>query len=216
MSDLQRRIALLPPSLEDFFRHMLESIEEVYRKDKFKAFQYVLHAPPSGPIPLLVISYLDEEDPGFAFQAERLFLSQMEVDSREDDMRRRLDGRTRGLLEASARRHGSDVPTVDFLHRTARDFCLTRDMRVMLKEHLDPGFAPNQCLATGFLAQVKLGPIPSGHALAIDPFETVFHYAHELELKDDRRSIAIARDWRRLPPNHHPTGLTRSAQMGPS
>ncbi|KAH8722676.1 hypothetical protein GQ44DRAFT_622125, partial [Phaeosphaeriaceae sp. PMI808] len=43
MSDLQRRIELLPPSLEDFFRHMLESIEEVYRKDTFKAFQYVLH-----------------------------------------------------------------------------------------------------------------------------------------------------------------------------
>jgi hypothetical protein len=67
MSDLQRRIELLPLSLEDFFKHMLESIEKVYRKDTFKAFQYVLHAPPSGPIPLIVFSYLDEEDPEFAF-----------------------------------------------------------------------------------------------------------------------------------------------------
>ncbi|KAF1355924.1 hypothetical protein EJ07DRAFT_168080 [Lizonia empirigonia] len=180
MSDLQRRIELLPPSLEDFFRHMLDSIEEVYRKDTFKAFQYVLHAPPSGPIPLI-----------FAFHAKPPLLSQIELESREDDMRRRLDGRTRGLLEASARRHRSDVPTVDFLHRTARDFCLTRDMRAMLKEHLDPGFAPNRCLAAGFLAQVKLGPVPGHHSLAIDPFETVLYYAHELELKNDLYSIDI-------------------------
>lgn len=191
MSDLQRRIELLPPSLEDFFRHMLDSIEEVYRKDTFKAFQYVLHAPPSGPIPLIVFSYLDEEDPKFAFHAKPPLLSQNELESREDDMRRRLDGRTRGLLEASARRHQSDVPTVDFLHRTARDFCLTRDMRAMLKEHLDPGFAPNRCLAAGFLAQVKLGPVPGHHSLAIDPFETVIYYAHELELKNDLYSIDV-------------------------
>jgi hypothetical protein len=194
MSDLQRRIELLPPSLEDFFRHMLESVEKVYRKDTFKAFQYVLHASSSGPIPLIVFSYLDEEDPEFASQAQSHLLSQKEIEIREEDMRRRLDGRTRGLLEASARRRVSDVPTVDFLHRTARDFCLTRDMRAMLKEHLDPAFSPNHCLATGFLAQVKLGPIPSAHALASDPFDTVLFYAHELELADDRRSLAVVQN----------------------
>ncbi|CAO2658381.1 Nn.00g061040.m01.CDS01 [Neocucurbitaria sp. VM-36] len=194
ISDLQRRIALLPPSLEDFFRHMLDSIEEVYRKDTFEAFQYVLHAPPSGPIPLIVFSYLDEEDPNFPFQINCAGLSQKDVELREDDMRRRLDGRTKGLLEASSRRDASDVPTVDFLHRTARDFMVTRDMRVMLDKHLDPNFNANEALARAFLAQMKLGPVPNLHSLAVDPLHTVLYYAHEIESRTYQPASRIVDD----------------------
>lgn len=64
----------------------------------------------------------------------------------------------------------------------------------MLKEHLNPAFAPNCCLATGFLAQVKLGPIPGVHGLASDPFDTVLFYAHELELANGRRSLTVVQD----------------------
>ncbi|KAJ4376341.1 hypothetical protein N0V83_001624 [Neocucurbitaria cava] len=191
ISDLQRRIALLPPSLEDFFRHMLDSIEEVYRKDTFEAFQYVLHAPPSGPIPLIVFSYLDEEDPNFAFQISAATLSHKEISMREDDMRRRLDGRTKGLLEASPRRDASDIPTVDFLHRTARDFMVTRDMRHMLEKHLDPKFDADEALARAFLAQIKLGPLPRDGSLAVDPLSTVLYYVHESESNSYRPASKI-------------------------
>jgi hypothetical protein len=67
-------------------------------------------------------------------------------------------------------------------------------MRAMLKEYLEPGFAPNHCLATGFLAQVKHGPLPSLHAIASDPLDTVLFYAHELELADDLRSLAVVQE----------------------
>lgn len=184
MTDLQARIDLLPPSLQEFFGHMLGSVEEVYRKDTYKAFQYVLKAPPSGPIPLIVFSYLDERNSRYGLDCPDRLLSDTQRSKREENMRRRLDGRTKGLLEASATSDG--IATVDFLHRTARDFLLTAGMQRMLKENLDATFDADRKLAVAFLAQMKLGPKPSSrfeHAMA-DPFTNMLWYAHELEEKN--------------------------------
>jgi hypothetical protein len=163
---------------------MLESVEKVNRKETFKAFQYALHTPPTGTMPLLIFSYLDEEDDDFAVTADIKSLPASEISLREEEMSRRLDGRTKGLLEVT-KPHDSDLPYVDFLHRTARDFLHTRDMRSMMKRHLEKGFKPNISLCKAFLAQMKLGPFPRSdwRSISAEPLETVMFYAHKVEIQ---------------------------------
>ncbi|KAF2791788.1 hypothetical protein K505DRAFT_418873 [Melanomma pulvis-pyrius CBS 109.77] len=182
ISDLQKRISLLPQSLEDYFRHILGSVEDVYRSQTAKIFQYALHAPPSGPIPLIVLSYLDEEDPNFALQLESRDLDAEEVEIRYEDTKRRLDGRTRGLLEASNPASYTQIPTVDFLHRTVRDFFLTKDMQDMLNADLEPGFDVDDDLCKAFLAQMKSGPWYT----AEDCLSSLMFYLREVEEKTEQ------------------------------
>ncbi|KAF2111502.1 hypothetical protein BDV96DRAFT_184131 [Lophiotrema nucula] len=82
ISDLQRRISLLPDTLEKYFRHILDTVEEVYRGQTAKALRYALHAPPTGPIPLIVFSYLDEENPNFALKILQRTVSSADVSLR--------------------------------------------------------------------------------------------------------------------------------------
>jgi len=182
ISDLQKRMSLLPDSLEDFFRHILGTVEDVYRTQTAKMFQYALNPPSSGPIPLIVFSYLDEEDPDFALRLTPGDPSMEEIEIRYDEARRRLDGRTRGLLEASAPTTYTEIPTVDFLHRTVRDYFLTRDMQNMLQASLEPEFIAEIDLCKAHLAQMKWGPWYT----AEDCLNSVMFYVHDIEWKYER------------------------------
>lgn len=112
-----------PEDLEGFFRHMLEAVPKIYQGQTACAFQVAL----SNDYPLLLMTYacLDdvEEDHDLSFRKLKLF-SNADIALKRDLMQRRLDGRTRGLLEI----HLSQDQVmfyqnkVDFLHRTVRDF----------------------------------------------------------------------------------------------
>jgi hypothetical protein len=177
MSDLQKRISLLPESLEDYFRQILGTVEDVYRNKRAKTIQYALNASPSGPIPLIVLSYLDEEDSNFALQLDIRDLNAEEVERRYDDTRRRLDGRTKGLLEAWDPPSYTQIPTVYFLHRTVRDFFLTKEMQNMLNTDLEPGFIVDIELCKAFLAQMKSGLWYTAH----DCLASVMYHLREAE-----------------------------------
>ena len=190
VSDLQRRLDLLPDTLEKFFQHMLESVESVYKSQTSEAFQIALHAP--GPLYLLTYSFLDEEDPDFAMNIEIEPLGRKEIDRRHDDMRRRLDGRCKGLLEVNRANqqpwpniNGFFTFKVEFLHRTVRDFLLTKDMQKMLQENLPEGFSAQKQLIKAFIAQLKTLPQTELDRDSKGPFgdflEDIVFFAQELE-----------------------------------
>lgn len=92
----------------------------------------------SRPMTLLNYWFLDveEEDPQFALKYEIRPLSEAEIQSRNLEMRKRLNGRCKGLLEVTEL-EGSDTVMryrVDFLHRTVKDFLITKDMERMLSD----------------------------------------------------------------------------------
>ncbi|KAF2004327.1 hypothetical protein P154DRAFT_485533 [Amniculicola lignicola CBS 123094] len=184
IADLQRRVSLLPSSLEDYFRHIFDSIEDVYRIQTLKMFQYALHPPKNMPHPLLVFSFLDEEDPDFAFERGIEPISIEEIEHREEEMRRRLDGRTKGILETSSlpslpgQRKSSPVNTVQFLHRSARDFLFTKDMQAELSKGLDADFNPKYDLCKAFFAYWKVGRKFD----SIKDIQWIIGYALQLEL----------------------------------
>jgi hypothetical protein len=105
LSDLQRRLDLLPPDLEDLFQKILDSLDPFYIEHASQLFQLVRASlvPPS----LLGLSFADEEDPNFVLKAKSIPLSKAEALFRAETMKRRLNSRCKGLLEVASSRPSS-------------------------------------------------------------------------------------------------------------
>jgi hypothetical protein len=157
MIDLQRRVREFPEDLEDYFRHILISLDPIYREQTARAFQVSLCATrPLSPTNYWFLD-LDEEDMNFAAKMEVKPLSEGEVHLIRRKMKRRLNGRCKGLLEVTTVKN-LDLPfryQVDFLHRTVRDFLLTGDMQELLKDWTALNFDVNLTICRTILAEIK-------------------------------------------------------------
>ena len=181
VSDLQRRLAFLPPDLENLYEKMLNSLDSFYLKHASQIFQNVRAAaePPS----LLCLSFADEEEPDFMTNMKVQPLSEDEKFSRADIMRRRLNSRCKGLLEvdqagsvvskavdpgdASLLQYPMSVNdrlaegtsiadlTVQYLHRTVKDFLERPQVwdRIVLAGPRT--HAPHLALCRSCIAQLK-------------------------------------------------------------
>ena len=161
--DLQKRLRDFPETLEKYFGHMINSVEPIYQEQTAQAFSFALEA--HEPLSLMTYSFLDEEDLDALIAAPLNPLTTQENLSRQDDMRRRLNARCKGLLEVISDRVDSGkgstyidlfiAPKVVFHHRTVRDFLHTKDMQNMLLEHLEAGFDPKLRFCKALLAHLK-------------------------------------------------------------
>ena len=167
LSDLERRLRALPSTLEDFFKKIFLSVEDIYRADSAKLFYYAIASAEVAPLPIMALSFLDEEDPDYVFKLRSHPMTFEEVVERQETMTRRVDARTKGLLEVTntsgiRQAHNRFFHcTVEFIHRTVRDFLLTRDMQKLLAENAPSGFNPYPFLCEGYIAMVKT--IPKDH-----------------------------------------------------
>jgi hypothetical protein len=99
IADLEKRLAQIPPELDDLYSDILKSLDPFYLDHASQIFQIARVAPEA--LSLLDLSFADEE-PDFAIRTKTcLALSDEEVFLRCEDMERRLNTRCRGLLEAS-------------------------------------------------------------------------------------------------------------------
>ena len=140
---LLRRLYRLPADLEEYFQHMLSSVDEVYQSQMVRSFHVA--AASDKPMPILLYSVVDdiEHDDhlglppgGWKVSEETTTGQSMDVCPKppeliqqiENDMRDRLDARSRGLLEVChAPSNGTYLTArVDFLHRTVREFLVSR------------------------------------------------------------------------------------------
>lgn len=156
LSDLQRRIETLPPDLESFFRHILQSVDEFYREQSSEIFLLSAHA--TGPLPAVIFSAMDEidENPSELLSLSLTTQNLGDVEEWRDCMARRLDARTKGLLEMTLGNDGEAGDhthlrqhlqlRVEFLHRTVHEFLIAPDMERMLREKCRPNFNPSERL----------------------------------------------------------------------
>ena len=134
--DIERRLVQIPADLKDFFKHMMLSLDPIYRVPAAKAFQLAVHT--EQPMYMLNYFHLDmeEEDPDYAVNMPLCPLDLPKISELSKLMARRLNARCRGLLETS--RTGIlgawFGPKVHFLHRTAKDWMESNEMREMLEE----------------------------------------------------------------------------------
>ena len=180
LSDLQRRLALLPPDLEKLYEKMLDSVDHLDVEHASQIFQHVRAAeePPS----LLCLSFADEE-PDFATKMKVQPLREDEKSSRAEEMRRRLNSRCRGLLEVgppvslvaeaidpgdvSLTDHPMSVNdrlaegtpltdlTVQYMHRTVKDFLETPQVWDRIVRDGPRTYDPYLALCKSFIAQLK-------------------------------------------------------------
>ncbi|USP82832.1 hypothetical protein yc1106_10106 [Curvularia clavata] len=210
ISELQRRIRLLPSKLEDYFLHILNTTDETYSERAAETFDIALQA--SEPLSLMTYSYLDEEDPRFAINAGIRPLGLREVLYRLRTMKRRLNARCNGLLEitnydedqskrellrrtiddfwdSSTRLDNMEVSEllvvykVEFLHRTVRDFLNTKEIQNMIKIRIDCNFQPLSAVCRAILGQIKALPMKDiGYIRRfIGLVEDLIYYARAIE-----------------------------------
>ena len=137
-------------------------------------FQIALQA--MNPLPLIVYSFLDEEDWDFVLKLDIRPLEDAEPQSRHKKMRRRLNSWCQGLLELPL--ENCKDQKVHFLHRTVRDFLRTKDMQKRLADYINIDFNPNMSLCRAYLAQIKtIQPLPVRIAWVKERLDDVFHHA---------------------------------------
>ncbi|PTB53727.1 hypothetical protein M431DRAFT_495690 [Trichoderma harzianum CBS 226.95] len=200
---LERRTRDLPADLESFFKHMLDSVEPFYHTQMVRTFQVAMGS--TSPLPLMIYSFLDEdfENQNFALQIPVKQMPMVEVVRRQDQLRRRLNGRCKGLLEVC--RNSNEGPymghRVDFLHRTVRDFLRTKEMSDFLAEKAGNHGGPNTLVFKSFVPLIKSIPweevdVSEGGLLSRMLGDAV-HYAYKAELESGEPQIELLDDLHR-------------------
>ncbi|OTA90875.1 hypothetical protein M434DRAFT_397651 [Hypoxylon sp. CO27-5] len=160
VSTLEKRLRQLPSDLQQYFTHILQSVDDVYWEGTTKVFQMTasaLHLLPVG-----VLTILDDEDDDFCLNAKLRSMRLAEYEERVRILEKRLNARCKGLLEVRAtpgHLYGSNDYNgrhlVDFLHRTVRDFLRIGEVDALLKSRLRTPFDVDVALCQGFLVQMK-------------------------------------------------------------
>jgi hypothetical protein len=195
--DLQRRLRGFPTDLDAFFKHIVESLDPIYRAQTVRAFQMTLSAP--RPQTLLNYWYLDieEEDPNFALHMKVQSLDTNELQSRNDEISKRLNGRCKGLLEVTSLPNFEEYfkYRVDFLHRTVRDFLLTKDMQIAFAKWTSTKFHADIALCKTSLAELKSAPIKFGYlgnkGPIFDVINDFFYSAQEYEQREAKPCVEL-------------------------
>lgn len=159
--ELAQRLLLLPSDLEQLFRKILDRLDAAYFEQASKLFQLVRAAfePPT----LLTLAFAEFGQEA-SVQASCEPISEQELSFRGASMKRRLNSRCKGLLEAPDHWLGPYAP-VQYLHRTVRDFMKSQDVW----DYVQSGaadFDPNAALRGSFMLQLKrLEATPSASVL---------------------------------------------------
>jgi len=179
IQDFQRRLDELPPDLESLYEKILHSLEPFYLEHAAQYFALIESA--EVPITLLQFSFADEETPKSAIKMDLGSMSPNESHARVEAVNRRLNSRCKGLLETNRGLHSiqgidtrrPEVLTVQYLHRTVRDFIKSPKAQEFLKSSLNPDFDPATQLCLAYLMDLKMwqGGQESDHILDQDPNE---------------------------------------------
>ncbi|KAK4215063.1 hypothetical protein QBC37DRAFT_419906, partial [Rhypophila decipiens] len=133
--DICRRLRSFPLELESFFERMLESVDQFYKEKMSAALQVAIAV--DIPLHCMAYDFLDREheNSDYVFGVPTKPYGEGEKQALREAMQRRLDSRTRGLLEIDA-----TSGVVTFLHRTVRDYLCTRRVSELLKSKASESF----------------------------------------------------------------------------
>jgi hypothetical protein len=162
ITDLEERMHQLPSDLEDLFSKILNRLDILYFKQASKLFQLVHQADSvDDSLTLLDLSFAEDGlEKAIAAEVEEVSLMQSKY--RAETMRRRLNSRCKGLLEAPALRHQTLTAAeakVQYLHRTVKDFLRRPEVWNYIISGTTQSFEPDICLLGVSLMNVKCLPM---------------------------------------------------------
>ncbi|KAH7385982.1 hypothetical protein BKA66DRAFT_608294 [Pyrenochaeta sp. MPI-SDFR-AT-0127] len=171
---LFKRLHDFPADLEDYFRNIFDSLDPFYKTLSAHMFKVALAS--HSPLHLLVYWFLDalEDDSAMALTMSIKALTQQEITSHIEEVKVRINGRCKGLLEVNKHSIGAN-PAVDFLHRSVTDWLKTAEMEKMLSTWQCGNFNAHLYICKASLAALKsasttLSDHGSGHIMLCDCF----------------------------------------------
>ena len=160
--DFQARLDLLLPELEQLYDKMLDSVDPFYLERAAQLLNFVEEY--LEPSSVLLMSFGDEEHLEFSLKRPIEPTSQKQAGSRIDTMRCRLNVCTKGPLEvAGAPFHleqesdinQADSRTVQYLHRTVKDYMKSPQVQNRLISFMKTPFDCHLMLCASNLAYLK-------------------------------------------------------------
>jgi hypothetical protein len=188
ITDLQDRLYLLPSDLEDLFSKILDRLNPSYFEQSSKLFQLVRAS--EQPLSLLSLAFAEDDfDKAMAAEVEPIQSAQAEY--RAERMRRRLNSRCKGLLEAPIRRDESiTVTKVQYLHRTVKDFLNRPDIWEYILSGLPPPFDPDVSLSGGALLEIKTLSMSEDIMLLFQPLLNRY-MSHSIKIESTKPDLQI-------------------------
>ncbi|TVY41183.1 hypothetical protein LSUB1_G001515 [Lachnellula subtilissima] len=158
--DLQLRLTILPPSLEDLFSHILRRLEPVYLEQSSRIFQIFAEAQKSDrSLTSLELSFAEELDFHAVIKEPPRQLWMRELREREAQIETWLRTRCGGLIEtcSGANAYGSFTDArLSYLHRTVRDFLqLPEIWSIVLRPTSGKRFVPRVALMQAQMLYIK-------------------------------------------------------------
>ncbi|KAI0018219.1 hypothetical protein F4780DRAFT_538961 [Xylariomycetidae sp. FL0641] len=158
VSTLQKRLRKLPTDLEQYFAHILGTVDEIYWEDTTKLFQMAICTRPH-TLFIGVLVVLDEDAGEDSLNADTQQATADDYECRLPIWEKRLNARCKGLLEVVQTNKkdttNQDCHCVAFLHRTVRDFLQVRKVEALLSSRLKTPFDVNLALCRGYLLHLK-------------------------------------------------------------
>ncbi|KAK5677772.1 hypothetical protein LTS10_009655 [Elasticomyces elasticus] len=189
IAQLQRRLDRLPKELERFFDHMLNKVNEEYRKDSASILLITYHA--NDLLPPLSCWFITEGSPELDDKKDISATDLRSNNKRRDDLDSRLRGYCRGLLIIQ------DLPLdaiynalpssslfgqkVNFLHRTVREFLTQASVTQRLDAWKPDDFDADVLICKAIRAQIRTSPVEVDYFAADGPIAGLlrtfaFHY----------------------------------------
>ncbi|KAF2676622.1 hypothetical protein K458DRAFT_410325 [Lentithecium fluviatile CBS 122367] len=174
IEDFQRRLDELPPDLEKLYEKILHSLDPFYLEHAAQYFSLVETA--EKPLTILQFAFADEESPQSAIKMRLGSTSDEEISLRTEALNRRLNSRCKGFLETDRglqsiegndARHPSQL-TIQYLHRTVRDFIKSPKAQSFLRSSTNRRFDPSIQLCVAFLMDMKTWTGRQDHLQLLD------------------------------------------------
>ena len=164
ISELQRRLDELSPDLEQLYDRILGADPNPSHLRKLAQYMKLVDSALE-PLPLLLLSFADEDDPEFAIKSKMIVNGQLDQEvmaARLGHTERRVKSRSRGLLEVTrGPRYLNASGRVQYYHKTVKDYVQDYIRRpstqgAFATELRGTAFDPYLSLAAASLAMYKL------------------------------------------------------------
>ena len=200
--DLKRRLDSMPPGLEDYFRHMFDTLEEFYVEQTAQIFLVCLHAKTA--LPLTAFAVLERDEPEAAQFTTDLHYDPLDINTLQNKFKGRVNARCRDLIEVLTSTTELVVSgnvtlrlplmEVDFLHRTVRDFLRTDDMTILLQQRAGDNFEVLPTLCEMRLVGIKTSLSVFGNGnedrVSLEARELT-EYARDMESQQHRTPVTV-------------------------
>jgi hypothetical protein len=189
MTALLVRLSHLPADLEDYFRQMLDSVEDVYQVETAQILLIALTAKEDlATITLTTLAQVMKA-PCYAIDMDLRTKPINDFESIADAITVHINARCKDILEPYMNTNAPEflARKIGFLHRSARDFLQTNKIQTLLHSRVPKNFDPRTTLCSLYLGQIKSLPlvIHSFWSMGFENIEPMIyrmlHYAREVE-----------------------------------